>query len=53
MTKTTFIFLLSEEVQNAIKEDLQKLDLNTEDVELAMNSRLCDLEDTLDISKYL
>ena len=53
MEKTAFICTLSEDVQNAILLDLEKLNLSEEDVRLAMDGRLCDLEDTMDISKYL
>lgn len=51
--KTNYINTLSEEIQSQIKADLQSLELGSTDVELAMNSRLCDLEDTIDINKYL
>lgn len=51
--KTNYINTLSEEVQSQIKVDLQSLELDNSDIERAMNSRLCDLEDTIDINKYL
>lgn len=45
--KTTYICQLSENEQNEIKYKLISMGLSHEDIELAMNSRLCDLEDTL------
>lgn len=53
MEKTAFICTLPEDAQNAILLELEKLNLASEDVRLAMDSRLCDLENTLDISKFL
>ena len=47
------ISLLSENIQEAIARDLRQLGLDNEDIEIAMSSRLCDLEDTIDIDKYL
>lgn len=51
--KTTYISLLSNDIQEAIERELRQLGLDDEDIELAMSSRLCDLEDTIDIEKYL
>lgn len=59
--KTTYIFLLDEETQKSIKkevrENLLKLGINDNEVanllEHAMNSRLCDIEEIIDIKKYL
>ena len=50
---TTFVCCLDNESQKSIRRDLENLGLCAEDVALAMNSRLCDLEDTIDINKYL
>lgn len=50
---TTFVCCLDGETQKSIRRDLENLGLCTEDIALAMNSRLCDLEDTIDIDKYL
>lgn len=58
--KTTFIQSLPISTQNEIKKDLQKalqgITLDTsieEEIETAMGCRLCDLEDTININKYL
>ncbi|MDF2950575.1 MAG: hypothetical protein K0S18_158 [Anaerocolumna sp.] len=51
--KTQYISTLSQEIQSQIKADLQSIGLNAQDIEIAMNSRLSDLEDTINISKYL
>lgn len=59
--KTKFICQFSDEIQNNIYKDvrntlyeigLRESELK-ESVETAMDSRLCDLEDTIDITKYL
>ena len=61
MTKTTFINQLPLSTQEDIKADLYialsdiiTLD-NTinEEIEIALSGRLCDLEDTINIEKYL
>ncbi|BBI30772.1 hypothetical protein [Cohnella abietis] len=59
--KTAFIAQLSKSVQDAIKTDLRlaliDTDLTAEEQETAlqdaMDSRLCDLSDTIDISNYI
>jgi hypothetical protein len=51
--KTTYINQLQQATQEEIKKELQSLNLDTQDIENALNSRLCDLEDTIDINKYL
>lgn len=51
--KTKYISLLSNDIQEAIERDLRQLGLDDEDIEIAMSSRLCDLEDTIAIDKYL
>lgn len=51
--KTMRISSLSNDIQEAIERDLRQLGLDDEDIEIAMSSRLCDLEDTIDIKKYL
>lgn len=50
---TTFVCCLDSKTQKSIRRDLENLGLCAEDIALAMNSRLCDLEDTIDINKYL
>jgi hypothetical protein len=51
--KTLYIGQLPAETQKAIREELKKNGLNKEDIERGMDGRLCDLEDTIDIEKYL
>lgn len=51
--KTNYITTLSEDTQNEIRSDLQSQGYGNSDIETAMNSRLTDLEDTIDIKKYL
>ncbi|MFS1518533.1 hypothetical protein V1503_19030 [Bacillus sp. SCS-151] len=59
--KTMYVNQLSNETQEQIKNDLiqalSQLQLDTEElnesIEDAMNSRLVDLEDTIDIKKYI
>lgn len=50
---TQYITQLPPETQQSILSDLTKLNLTPEDIDNAMNSRLCDLSDTIDISKYI
>ena len=52
MNATTFIILLPEVTRQSIYSDLLQLNLTDEDLDNAMNSRLCDLSDTIDINKY-
>lgn len=60
--KTKFIVQLDNQMQEQIKKDLKnffKEELNLSDeemeeqLELAMNSRLVDLEDSIDINSYV
>ena len=53
MNKTTFVFELSEEIQEEIKNDLRNVHISDSDLIRALGSRLCDLEETIDIEKYL
>ncbi|MBB6454401.1 hypothetical protein HNQ94_002883 [Salirhabdus euzebyi] len=53
MTKTTFIALLPSKIQQEIYEELKRVGLSQEDIQNAMDSRLSDLEDTINITKYL
>ena len=50
MLKTTYICQLPESIKREIAEELAKAGITDE---MAMNGRLCDLEDTIDISKWL
>ena len=50
MSKTIFICQLPQATQDAIRNQLVKAGLSFEDIELAMNSRLCDLENTIEIN---
>ena len=51
--KHKYISEFSQRTQIAIERDLREVLNNQEDVELAMNSRLIDLEDTIKISTYI
>jgi hypothetical protein len=59
--KTKYIYQLpveiSDDIHNKVRNALYQLGLRDgeleELIEEAMNSRLCDLEDTIDITKYL
>ncbi|WP_202595668.1 hypothetical protein [Pontibacillus yanchengensis] len=51
--KTTFIKRLPSATQKEIEKDLKEAGLRGEDLENGMNSRLADLEDTINITKYL
>ena len=53
MKSTMYISTMSITTQNSIQADLQSIGLGIDDVSTAMNSRLCDLEDTINIEKYL
>jgi SOS response regulatory protein OraA/RecX len=52
MMKNVFVRTLSEEMQNEIKAELNQLGLDKEDIENALDSRLSDLADTININKY-
>ena len=47
-----FICQLPKEIQDEILKDLREVLIDEEDIERAMTSRLYDLEDTIDITKY-
>lgn len=52
--KKHYICTYPSDVQKAIQTELEALEeLSKEDVERAMSSRLVDLEDTIDITKYV
>lgn len=51
--KTSYIMSLDLEIQQAIKNDIKMVLDDNELINDAMNSRLCDLEDLIDINKYL
>ncbi|WP_368901393.1 hypothetical protein [Oceanobacillus oncorhynchi] len=52
MNVTTFIWLLDDNVKAEIEKDLRATGISEEDVKRGLDSRLCDLEDTIDIQKY-
>ncbi|CEI82953.1 hypothetical protein BN997_02842 [Oceanobacillus oncorhynchi] len=52
MNVTTFIWLLDDNVKAEIEKDLRATGISEEDVQRGLDSRLCDLEDTIDIQKY-
>lgn len=47
MNNTAFICTLPVEEQNRIRETLENVGVSAEDIELAMNSRVCDVEQCL------
>lgn len=51
--KQIFVDLLPERTQKQIKQELEQLQLEPIFIKMALRSRLCDLEDVIDISKYL
>lgn len=53
MNKLSYITILSTDTQKSIKHELIKLGLSDDDIEMAMNGRLADLEDTICIAHYL
>ena len=55
MNKTAFVSELPETVQGKIYIDLitKARLVDMEEINMAMNSRLCDLEDTINIKPYL
>ncbi|MEK5071774.1 hypothetical protein [Sporosarcina sp. FSL K6-1508] len=52
MTKTTYIYLLTNNIQQAIEDELRET-LSEQEIQLALSSRLCDLEETININKYI
>ena len=48
-----YINQLSQTTQELIYLELIQLDISKDDIEMAMNSKLCDLSDTIDIQKYI
>lgn len=49
---TRYIWSLTQEEQAVIYTALLLAGIEGEDLELAMNGRICDLEDTIDISDW-
>lgn len=52
MNVTTFIWFFDDNVKAEIEKELRATGISEEDVQRGMDSRLCDLEDTIDIQKY-
>ena len=50
MNKTIFICQLPTTTQDAIRRELVKAGFDSESIDIAMNSRLCDLSDTIEIN---
>ena len=50
--KTQFINQLPKATQNSIRYELEQVGLSKEDITSAMESRLTDLEDTIDITMF-
>lgn len=53
MNKTTHISALPKEAQEEIKNILIQTGAEPEDMEAALNSRLCDLEEVINITDYI
>lgn len=53
MSNTNYIHTLPASIQDDIKAELLTIGLNQDNIEIALNSRLSDLEDTININKYL
>ena len=53
MNKTTHISALPKEAQEEIKNILIQTGAEPEDIEAALNSRLCDLEEVVNITDYI
>lgn len=51
MNKKAYICQLSVKYQNYIRHALTENRINKEDIETALNSRLCDLVDTINIEE--
>lgn len=52
MNDTTFICTLDNHVKAEIEKDLRAVGHSEADIQNALDSRLCDLEDKIDIQKY-
>ena len=50
MSKTTFICQLPQATQDTIRSELLNAGLDSNDIDIAMDGRLCDLEDTIEIN---
>lgn len=50
ISNTQYIYTLPAAIQLQIEAELHALNVSNEDIQLAMNSRLCDLTDTIDIN---
>lgn len=48
-----FICMLDEITQIAIRQELELIGLDAHEIEIAMDSKLCDLSDTIDVNKYI
>lgn len=53
MDSTTYIALLPQSIQFGIRQDLIKVGLRGAELQVALSGRLCDLEDTIDIHKFM
>lgn len=53
MKKTDYINQTLPQIQVAISRELENLGMNANDTWDALNSRLVDLEDTIDITEYI
>lgn len=53
LNKTDFVCSFPSDVQKSILSELQDLPLTKREIEDIMDSRLCDLEDTIDINEFI
>jgi hypothetical protein len=53
MSKTNFITTLSEDIRNQIIVLLENKGFSSEEISVALDGRLSDLDDTIDISKLI
>lgn len=51
--KTEWVFQLSEENRMKLEQRLREILTDESDIYSAMNGRLCDIEDTIDITEFL
>ena len=50
---TRYVYTLSEDTQEEIREELRRAQLSEKEIEIAMSGRVCDIEDVIDITRFL
>lgn len=53
INKSLYVNMLNASIQKTIIEELKRIGLDDQEIEIAITSRLYDLEDTIDINKIL